>query len=109
MRHRLAILLLFAAAAFAQRKEPAIYTKAEPAQAREMPPSRRLTLAPASRVSLGALSAAERAKIGNVGMLRRIGVHREVPGGSLTRGSWTQTANGFLWRVELQSTAATGI
>lgn len=109
MLHRVAVFVLFAAAAFAQRKEPAIYTKAEPVQPRELPPSRRLTLAPPPRVSLGALSSSERAQLGNVGMLRRIGVHREVPDGTLARGSWTQTAAGYVWRVQLESTGATGI
>jgi len=109
MLHRLAVLLLLAAAAFAQRKDPAIYIHPETPRTREMPPSRSLSLAPATVVSLGALSPAELGKIGLVNGLRRIGVHRAVPDGSLARGSWTQTANGFLWRVRLQSTGATGI
>ena len=109
MIRRFAVLLLTAAALFAQRKDPAIYIHPETPRAREMPPSRSLALGPAARVTLGALAASERAQIGVVQGMRRIGVHRAVPEGSLDRGVWSQTPNGFLWRVQIHSAGATGI
>jgi hypothetical protein len=113
MAQRIALLLLLAGAGFAQRKDPAIYLQSEPAPVREMPPSRSLTLGPAGQVSLGALSPSEQAQLGTVNMMRRIGVHRAVPDGSLDRGTWSQitspSGNGFLWRVQLQSSGATGV
>ena len=109
MSYRLAVLLLTAAAAFAQRKEPAIYVRPETPRTREMPPSRSMALAAPAVASLGALSAAERGKIGVVNHMRRIGVHREIPNGFLNRGIWTQTPGGALWRVRLESSGATGI
>ena len=43
-------------------------------------------------------------------MKQRIGVHRAIPDGSLTRGTWTSLADGRrLWRVEMQSDGAAGM
>jgi len=111
MTHRrpIALLLFLTGAAFAQRKEPAIYLGSEPSRIREMPPSRSLSLAPAAGIALGALTAAERAKLGSVGKDRRIGVHRAVPDGSLDRGTWSQTTSGSVFRVALRSNGAIGI
>jgi hypothetical protein len=65
-------------------------------------------------LALGGLSAAERAKIGAVGMRQRIGVHRTIGDasgdGSLQGGTWSPlNAGGRVWRMEIQSDAATGL
>src|ERR1700733_7691996 len=83
-------LLVCGTTLFAQprgRKEPALYqgpgiSQPSPAN-RAMPPSRSLSLPRPALHSLGGLSAAERAKIGAVGMKQRIGVHRTIADGLL--------------------------
>lgn len=61
-------------------------------------------------LALGGLSAAERAKIGAVGMKQRIGVHRPIGDGSLEGGTWSAlNGGGRVWRMEIQSDAATGL
>lgn len=104
--------------AFAQpraRKEPAIFQgpgASAPAN-RLQPPSRiigSLGAARPARLGLGTLTPEELAKIGPVGQLQRIGVHRAIIDGSLDRGTWTTLADGrHVYRIEIQSQGATGL
>jgi Viral BACON domain/Trypsin-like peptidase domain len=94
------------------RKEPATYLgpgiSARPVD-RAQPPSRSTTLARPGSLALGGLSPAERSKIGAVGLMQRIGVHRALPEGSLDRGTWNALGNGHVWRLAIQSDSATGL
>jgi Viral BACON domain/Trypsin-like peptidase domain len=94
------------------RKEPAIYhgpgVSPKPVD-RTQPPSRSNALARPGSLALGGLSPAERSKIGAVGLMQRVGVHREIPEGSLDRGTWTPLGNGHVWRLAIQSDSATGL
>jgi len=108
-----AVLVLFAAAgAFAQRKEAVVYEGPAIRQTRvaEPAPSRGRVLPRPRVIGLGSLSAQERAKLGAVGYMRRVGLHRGLPEDALARGSWSALADGTpLWRVAIQSDEATGI
>ncbi len=93
------------------RKEPGVYLGpgivAEP---RAQPPSRSLRLSRPGAVALGRLSADERGKLGAVGMKRRIGVHRELPVGTIDQGTWTSLGDGrVIWRLGIGSAEATGL
>src|SRR5580693_2055683 len=77
------------------RKDAAVYlgTGAQAAVARAQPPSRSIALGRHGAIALGALTAAERGKLGAVGLKRRIGVHRALPQGALDRGTWASLPN----------------
>src|SRR5258705_3719318 len=107
------ILFLLSLTAFAQerpRKEPGVYRgSGAVAEPRALPPSRSLKLHRPGTVALGPLAAEERAKLGAVGMMRRIGVHRDLPEGTLDQGTWTALGDGrVIWRLAIASPEATG-
>jgi hypothetical protein len=80
------------------------------AQDRALPPSRNLRLQWLREVGLGPLTADERARIRSVGQKPRIGVHRELPDGSLATGTWSTLADGRrIWRLSVRSSAAAGL
>ena len=110
---RVVILLFFAAlGATAQRKDPAVYQAPAGREARIGPPvpSRRHLLPRPTVVGLGGLSAEELKKLGAVGSMQRVGLHRAVPDNALSRGSWDKLPDGTsLWRVAIQSELATGM
>jgi hypothetical protein len=95
------------------RKEPAIFLGpgvSGDGVARPLPPSRSITLARPPSLRLGGLTTAERGKIGAVGQMQRVGVHRSIQDGTLDRGTWAPMADGHrLWRMEIQSDSASGL
>jgi len=107
------LLLVFATfAAFAQRKDPAEY--AAPAtrdlKISVQAPSRAYALPRPAAVGLGGLSTEERGKLGTVGAMRRVGLHRILPENGLARGTWTALPDGrSIWRVAIRSDQATGM
>jgi len=107
---RSVLLLVCAAGAFAQRKDPAIYVGPESREIKLPAPSRAHALPRAAMVRLGALSVEERAKLGPVGPKRRIGVHRAIAESTLARGTWTALPDGrSVWRLAIHSQSASGV
>jgi lysyl endopeptidase len=94
------------------RKDAAVYlgTGAQAAVVRAQPPSRSIALGRHGAIALGALTAAERGKLGAVGLKRRIGVHRALPQGALDRGTWASLPNGGAdWRLGISSASASAL
>jgi Viral BACON domain len=103
-----------AAPAFAQarvRKDAAVYqgdNKTAAPKARPLSFSVPIDVAPTVRMD--ALSTEEAKKIGSVGSMRRIGVHRELPDTAVTAGKWTVLPNGrSIWRLSVGSASAAGV
>src|SRR5947209_18785793 len=106
---RFVLILVLAAAAFGQRKEPATYNGPPTRHVTVQPPSRMHALPRPLTIRLGAISAAERGHLGPVGPMRRIGVHRSIGDNALGAGSWTALPDGrSIWLVALHSDGATG-
>jgi hypothetical protein len=107
---RFVLILVFAVAALAQRKDPAAYTGPMTRESIILPPSRSHNLPRPAVFSLGALSVEERAKLGPVGPKQRIGLHRSMPGSALAAGTWTALPDGrSIWRVSVHSQQAAGV
>ena len=107
---RSVLILACAAGAFAQRKDSAVYSGPESRELKMSAPSRTHALPRALTVRLGGLSAEERAKIGPVGAMRRVGVHRAISENTLARGTWSPLPDGrSVWRVAIHSQDATGV
>ncbi|MBZ5606351.1 MAG: serine protease [Acidobacteriia bacterium] len=106
-----AILLGFLAAAlFGQRKDPAIYRATTPQTIAIPAPSRAHRLPRPPTIGLGTLSAEERMKLGKVGPMRRVGLHRVVGEEAMGQGAWSALPDGSsVWRVAIQSDQASGM
>src|SRR6266567_6151533 len=99
---------LCAAIASAQptaRKEPALYAGTERTLRVEVsPPGIRFGLRKARELALATLSDSERAVLAGPGPRLRTGVHRSLPGGALSAGTWDTTIDGMrVWRMEISS------
>lgn len=110
-----AALLLFASAVSAQSLEPtqgAVYhkpAKAGPPEATVRPPSLSLSLPPADVASLPALQAGDRVLASDREGPQSVGLHRRLTlagASQTTRGSWTHSAAGPLWRLQVISREA---
>src|SRR5258708_32688463 len=108
------ILLGLAASGFAQerlRKEAAVFEGGQingpDTPSRPLPTSFGLRLPRAREVGLGGLSAEEHGRLGPVGPKQRIGVHRTLPDGTQSNGTWSTVADGRrIWRLSIRSSAA---
>jgi hypothetical protein len=104
------LFLLAGIPALAQRKEPVPYVASATYAIHEIAPGRAVRLPRPSTFSLGRLSTEERAKLGTVGAMRRVGLHRTLAGDALAKGSWIALSDGRrIWRVAIQSAQATGL
>ena len=108
-----ALLLCVAAGAVrAQgRKEPFNYVGKESASRVEAPPPGiRLALSHPREFALLPLSQAERAKLAEPGLLRKIGIHRALGPNALQTGSWMTAVDGTqVWRMAIRSPGSKGI
>lgn len=108
MIRRFAVLiLLFAAVAVGQRKEPVPYTGHSHADNHALPPSLSLHVAPARGIELQPPSRAELAMPERPGSPHQIGLHRSVPADALDRGVWVALPDGKrVWQLSIHSGGA---
>src|SRR5208283_4238053 len=90
------------------RKEPALYAGTERASRVEAPPPGiRFGLRKPREFALAPLSGSERALLAGPGPRLRTGVHRSLPAGVLSTGSWETIAGGTrVWRMAIRSPGA---
>jgi hypothetical protein len=93
------------------RKEPAQYVVPERASRVEAPPpGMRLGLRKPREFALAPLRGSEVALLSEPGPRLRTGVHRSLPPGILSTGTWEVTSEGVrIWRMVLRSPGSTGL
>jgi hypothetical protein len=101
------LILLVAALAFGQRKEPVRYAGHSQVVNHAVPPSMQFHLAGVRGIELQPLSKAELAMPVRPGAPRQVGLHRSLPADALDRGVWVTLPSGKrIWQLAIQSMGA---